>query len=135
MCLLGSKVCFWKRYVDDVFLFAKHEDLNEIIQIANSICQAIQFIVEIETDRKLPSLDVIVEKLENFDFQEVLTSVNRKATNSGQYQHFELVKPLFDKVEVVRNLIHRAEIYFKTNAAFRFEKKRYLLTEFKMVIL
>lgn len=26
---LGSKICFWRGYVDDVFLIAEQEDLNE----------------------------------------------------------------------------------------------------------
>lgn len=58
MSLLDPKICFLKRYVDDVFLVARYEDLSEILEVANSICAAIQFTFEIASDRKLHFLNI-----------------------------------------------------------------------------
>lgn len=46
--LFSGKICFWKRYVADIFLFAKQEDLTEILEEANFIRPPAQFTIENE---------------------------------------------------------------------------------------
>lgn len=37
--LFGPKICFWKRYVDDIFP-VKRDNLTEMSKTANPICTA-----------------------------------------------------------------------------------------------
>lgn len=52
--LSGSKICFGKRCVDDVFLVANNKYLTEISEKVNSIGLVIPFTVKNASDCKFP---------------------------------------------------------------------------------
>ena len=76
----------WYRYVDDTFVIWQHgsEKLNEFLQHLNSVHECIQFTMELESDEKLPFLDVLVYKKANGNLGH---TVYRKATHTDRYLH------------------------------------------------
>ena len=73
-------------YVDDTFVLWPHgEDLLQAFhEHLNSQHPAIQFTMEMESEKKLPFLDVLVERSE----EGISTSVYRKKTHTDRYIHF-----------------------------------------------
>lgn len=72
---------------------------------------------------KLSFPDVLVERIESSNFQEMLTSVYCKTTISGQYLNFKSIN-LAHKITVVRTLIRNAETYCNTDAVLQCKKKK-----------
>ena len=72
----------WVRYVDDMFVLWPHGELllEDFYQYLNSQHPAIQFIMEMEAEKKLPFLDVLVERSGN----NISTSVYRKKTHTNR---------------------------------------------------
>lgn len=66
--------------MDDVFLLAKQDDLRELLKSAKFTCPSILFTMEFQTDCKLPFVDILVERIEKTDCEEILTCVYLKAT-------------------------------------------------------
>ena len=81
-----SKPATWLRYVDDTFvIWNKGRDkLLDFLEHLNSIRPSIQFTMELEEDRKLPFLDVMVTRRDD----RLSTSVYRKQTHTDRYIHF-----------------------------------------------
>ena len=50
----------WKRYVDDTISYIKEESIEHVLSKLNGYHDIIEFTYEIETDSKLPFLDVLV---------------------------------------------------------------------------
>lgn len=65
----------------------------------------------------------MVERIEETGFKEMLTSVYRKATNSGQYLNFKSVNSVSHKIATVGTLDHRAESYCTCDAALQSRKE------------
>ena len=87
-CPPEIKPHIWLRYVDDVFVIYKKDDIcfDRFVEYVNNIIPSIKFTVEYESNNSLPFLDVIVyhdSMTHNFSF-----SVYRKPTNSEMYIHF-----------------------------------------------
>ena len=61
---LMDKIQSWTRYVDDTFAFVKPADVEQIHQQLNAYDPHIQFTYEMESERKLPFLDVMIERHE-----------------------------------------------------------------------
>lgn len=51
---LSHTLKIWRRYVHDVFVVPETENLPTILDIANSICPSIQFIIEYESNCRIP---------------------------------------------------------------------------------
>ena len=106
---LGStslKPSMWLRYVDDTFILWPHqEDVQILLDHANSIWPSIQFTMEKEQDNKLPFLDVLVTSTE----QGFRSSVYRKPTFTGKYLDFNSHHTYTVKKGTVRCLQHRAK--------------------------
>ena len=78
------------RYVDDTFaMFEDEFNCNRFLKQLNSLHQSLTFTHEKEVNGKLPFLDVLVER-SNTKF---LTSVYRKPSFSGQYNHWNSFGP------------------------------------------
>ena len=73
---------FWKRYVDDTLTVLPANTVERFFTHLNSIKSHIQFTVEVESDGKLPFLDVLL--MHDLDGS-ISTSVYRKPTATDKY--------------------------------------------------
>ena len=94
----------WKRYVDDTITYIETEFITNVIDILNKFHQNITFTYEVEHNRKISFLDVLLMrcngKLEN--------TVFRKETNNDTYLHWRSFAPMTWKKGTLRTLIRRA---------------------------
>ncbi|KAK5649593.1 hypothetical protein RI129_000622 [Pyrocoelia pectoralis] len=74
----------WYRYVDDTFVVWPHglDNLNKFLQHINNIHPNIQFTMEVESDKKLTFLDMLIERHDDGTFKHKLY---RKITYSNRY--------------------------------------------------
>lgn len=71
----------WWRYVDDVFSVVKIDKISEVLNLINSQHQSIKFTYELESNQKLPFLDLmIIRNQEKIEFD-----IYRKSTNTTNY--------------------------------------------------
>ena len=96
----SSKIVFYKRYVDDTLVLAKPSDIEHILNTFNTFDSQIQFTVDKFPDNDIHFLDIQI--LQNG------TTVYRKPTHTGQYQHYSSYTPWSRKISWIRALIHRA---------------------------
>jgi hypothetical protein len=78
---------FYKRYVDDTLVLAKPSDIEHILNTFNTFDSQIQFTVDQFPDNDIHFLDIQI--LPNG------TTVYRKQTHTGQYQHYSSYTPCF----------------------------------------
>ena len=96
---------FWKRYVDMCTALLANR-LQELLDQLNGVEPSIQFLVEIESEGKLPFLDVLLQRDPD---GLIATTVYRKSTHTDRYLDFASHHPLAHKIAVVRTLQNRAE--------------------------
>ena len=101
----GQTIQFWTRYVDDTFAFIEPTSIQAVLQRLNSYDESIQFTYEVEKDRKIAFLDVLIERNTRNDLE---TSVYRKSTNNNIYINWNAYSPRSWKIGTLRNLIRRA---------------------------
>ena len=81
-----SQIIFYRRYVDNIFCLVENESgVNDFLCYLNSKHPNIKFTMEIEKDKMIPFLDVLITSSEDGRF---LTSVSRKATFTGLFLNF-----------------------------------------------
>ena len=97
---------FWKRYVDDVCCSVQECDVNDLLVHLNSIEPSVQFTCEVEKNRHLPYLDILLEH--NLDGT-ISTRVCRKLTHTERYLDFSSHHPPAHKAAVVKSLFDRAD--------------------------
>ena len=95
----NGTIAFYKRYVEDTIVLAKPCDLDRILKQCNSFHPQIQFTIDQFSDNDIHFLDIQI--LLNG------TTVYRKQTYTGQYQHFSSYAPWSRKIAWIRALIHR----------------------------
>ena len=86
----NDTIAFYKRYVDDTIVLAKPCDLEKIPKQFNSFYPQIQFTIDQFSDNNIHFLDIQI--LPNG------TTVYRKQTHTGQYQHFSIYIPCSRKI-------------------------------------
>ena len=94
------------RYVDDTFtfcLFKNVKDVDLFLAQLNSMHSSLKFIVEKESNHRLPFLDVFVHKTS----AAFLTSVYRKPTFSGLYTRWDSFCPQQRKINLIKTLVYR----------------------------
>ena len=99
---------FWKRYVDDVCTVVPKQRVQHLLQHLSGIEGSIQFTVELESDGRLPFLDVFMCRRPDGS---ISTSVYRKDTHTDKYLDFPSHHPLSHKIAVVRTLCSRADTH------------------------
>ena len=77
----SSKIVFYKRYVDDTLVLAKPSNIEHRLNTFNTFDSQLQFI----PDNDIHFLDIQI--LQNG------TTVYRKPTHAGQYQHYSSYTP------------------------------------------
>ena len=104
-CPSGSRPVYYKRYVDDTFIFFQNKTAAEqFLDFANSLHPNVQFTIEHETNNCLPFLDVLISRSShNFN-----TSVFRKKTYTGLGTNFYSSCFFNFKVNSILTLLHRA---------------------------
>ena len=122
-----SPPLFWKRYVDDVCAALPQANVGSFTEHLNSIEPTIQFTVELETDHKLPFLDMQVT---HHPDGTLTTDVYRKKTHTERYLAFNYHHPLSQRVSVVWSLLSRAERICSTQSE-RDEEVRHVTTTLK----
>ena len=73
---------FWKRYINDTCMALLAGKLQEFLRHLNGVEPSIQFMLETESEGKLPFLDVLLQC--NLDGS-ILTTVYRKSTHTDRY--------------------------------------------------
>ena len=98
----------WFRYVDDTFVVWQHgkDSLLEFLAHLNNIHSNIKFTMEIESNNKLPFLDVLVYKKETGDLGH---SVYRKPTHTDRYLNANSNHHPSQKRALIKTLVHRAK--------------------------
>ena len=112
---------FYKRYVDDIFCLMKSEnDANSFLVYLNTKHPNIKFTMEVEKDKKLSFLDVLISsEKDNFE-----TSVYRKLTFTGLFMNFKSFLPETYKLGLISTLIDRIYKISQNREIFNFELKK-----------
>ena len=100
----GSHVLFYQRYVDDIFCVFKNEtQANIFLEFLNTRHNNIKFTIEKEINKKLPFLDILVDKSND----KIHTSIYRKKTYTGLLLNFNSFTPWSYKKGLLKTLIDR----------------------------
>jgi hypothetical protein len=97
----------WYRYVDDTFVVWPHEkdELQEFLKHLNNIHPNIKFTMEMEQNKTLPFLDIMVSRRPGGSLGH---SVHRKSTHTELYLHTKSEHHLAQKQAVITTLVQRA---------------------------
>ena len=107
----------WKRMRDDVFIIwrtisvteieqQEEDELGKFVQDINKVEPRIKFTVEREREKKLPFLDIDIERLDD----RLKTKVYRKETHTQRYLEWRSNHSKACKLGVLKGLIHRAHL-------------------------
>ncbi len=80
-----TPLTFWARYVDDTFTIIRRDQVGALEERLNSIFPDVPFTMDIEKDKQLPFLDVMVTRTIN---GHLTTTVYRKAANTLRVLHY-----------------------------------------------
>ena len=110
----------WVRYVDDIFTIVKKGEVENIQALLNNSIPGIKFTSELETDNKLPFLDVLVQRTADGTLE---TSVFRKSTHTDQILNYRSNHPAIHKQACIRTLFGRIKTHCSTTELRRQEEK------------
>ena len=103
-CSIKFKPVFYKRYMDDTFLlFSSMENIKQFFRYINSRHNKMTFTYEVETDNKLPFLDILVTR----EATTFTTNIYKKPTFSGLYTNFHSYLPESYKKGLIFTLLFR----------------------------
>ena len=111
---LSDKMSSWFRYVDDTFTFIKEGEAESIKEALNGFHADIKFTYEVETDGRIPFLDVNVTRKDDGTFD---TEVYRKKTDSNIYINWEAFASRSWKIGTLQGLLRRAFLVCSTKEA------------------
>jgi len=94
---------FYARYVDDICLIVNNYQELEDLRIAFQCNSVLKFTFELETNKKIPFLDVLISRKNS----SLHTSVYTKETNYGDCLNFNSICPDKYKAGVIRAFLHR----------------------------
>ena len=103
---VSNYLCYWKRYVDDTYAHVVLEKIHFILKELNSYHSNIKFTYELEGNKKITFLDVLINRIR---FNEIETSVYRKKSNTDIYINWYSDTSLQWEIGTLRNLITRAK--------------------------
>lgn len=105
-CYIIDNISFdirlFKIYVDDTLIAVKEDNIDEMIQLFNSYHQRIQFTIEMESEGKLPFLDLCLFRMET---GKIKTSWYFKPSASGRILNFNSQHPMTYKTSIIKNMI------------------------------
>ena len=91
----------WTRYVDDTFATVEAKNVTKVENELNKFHESIKFTHEVENDRKISFLDVLIKRNEEGG---VDTSVYRKPTNTDIYINWKAHAPVIWKIVTLKSL-------------------------------
>lgn len=102
-------VVFYKRYVDDIFAIIKEEtDITQLKTLLNSYHPSIQLTAELENEKSLPFLDILINRRSSIAQSWFNTSVYRKPTFTELMLKWKSFIPFEHKKSAVSSLVYRA---------------------------
>ena len=114
---LQVKPIVYCRYVDDCFVSINNLAELESLKTYFEDHSVLTFTYEIEINKKLPFLDVLVERKDG----ELHTAVYRKSTNTGECINYNSICPERYKTAVINTFLHRAYTVCSTWELFHSE--------------
>jgi len=94
---------FWVRYVDDVCAVVKKDDVQKVLDVLNNRENSINFTFELENDKKLPFLDLMLRRVENY----IEVSIYHKPTSTMRTITNDSHSPIQHKVAAYHSMVHR----------------------------
>jgi len=91
--------------VDDIASIVNRRKIKTTLDSFNSFHPEIQFTIEVEEDRKLPFLDVLLNRKDDGSFK---FSIYRKKTHTDKYLNYHSHHYYSQKIEVIDSLAFRA---------------------------
>ena len=118
-----DKPTLWLRYVGDTYVHCDYgrEALDKFLIHLNSRRPNITFTMEIETDDKLPFLDVPM--IRDNETQTLRTEVFRKPTHTDRYLHYRSYHHHSIKQGIIRTLTHRCHSICKDEVSRKAEQQ------------
>ena len=104
----------WTRYVDDTFAIIETKNVSRVETELNNFHDSIKFTYELEKDKKISFLDVLITRTEE---EGIETSVYRKPTNTDIYINWNAHAPAIWKIATLKSLIKRAFLISSTRIA------------------
>ena len=101
---IGIDLKFYFRYVDDILLVSPKDQVDNILNIFNSINNRLQFTIEFENNRNINFLDILI----NVHNETLILNWYHKPTYSGRYLSFVFGHPIHHKIDTIYGLIDRA---------------------------
>jgi len=101
---INLELPFYYRYVDDIVMAAPRDSIDFILRTFNSFHERLQFTLELEHDRNLNFLDILLIIVDN----KIIIDWFHKKTFSGRYLSFFSHHPLQHKIGIIFNLVDRA---------------------------
>ena len=102
-------VVYWKRYVDDILAIIKNDtDIDQLKTTLNSFHKSIQFTAELETDRSLPFLNILIRRRPNHNTSWFLTDIYRKPMYTGLILKWNSSVPLEHKRSAISSMVYTA---------------------------
>ena len=94
----------WFRYVDDTFsLFESKAAASVFLNYLNTKHPNIEFTMELEENKEIPFLDVLIKR----NLNTFTTTVHRKTTFTGLYTKWDSFTPRRYKINLIRTLTYR----------------------------
>ena len=101
-CPADFKPMFFRRYIDDCFIFRLRDHVRPFLDYLNSQHPNITFTNQLQVNSTLSFLDVIINRSDGFS-----TSVYRKHTFTGLLTNFDSYIPSSFKRGLVYIILHR----------------------------
>ena len=99
----GKLPKLWLRFVDDIFIIIKKENITSFLKMINEIHKTIKFTEEIETDKQISFLDLTLTRKGN----KIDVSVYRKSTNTDRFITRDSFCPKSTKMATFHSMVHR----------------------------
>lgn len=114
---------FYCRYVDDCFAVVNATQINETLELFNSVCPEIQFTIEPEVNNTLPFLDLKIIRNENGNIE---FDIYRKDTCTDRFIPVESNQHPSHKLAAFNSMIHRLVNVTLTPERFEIERSKIL---------
>ena len=100
---LTESVTLWQRFVDDTTTFVENNSIAYVLDQLNSFREQIYFTYEVEHNKKLPFIDVLLVKIAN----KLDTTVYRNPTITDIYLNWNTHAPTTWKRGTLRTILSR----------------------------